>query len=146
MQNTLNENQTTESEAARQARRARRARRRRLQNAFPDLRDEVDEPLITIQTTILSFVLMVVFLTPILITCYATIYLFATEFNFLYKMFVYPMLPPLPRSILTSCFVSYLNTFFLIVLLAFIIVVWRTTYYTIRLFIQYVESGDFVLF
>ncbi|CAI6353336.1 unnamed protein product [Macrosiphum euphorbiae] len=129
----------------RRARRARRARRGRLRiDSWADV-DASQAPLIIIQTTILSFFTVVVFLTPILVSCYATYYAYATELKLFYKLIIYPLTPNFPHSEVVRCCVEFLNSFLVTTLVLFIIVVWRTMYLWMQLIVELLYNGQLFL-
>jgi len=138
--NPTNRNERNESESVR------RARRSLLRmTTWADVVNEPREPLIIVQTTILSFVILVLFLTPILVSLYAAIYSCAAELKLFYQIIVYPIMPDFPHSEVAKCCMSYLNTFLVAALVVFIIFMWRTTYSSIHGAIELMYNGELLL-
>lgn len=130
MQNNYNTDETTEPNTTRRTRR----RRRRIR-----VNREHQEPMLTIHTTILSFITLVFFLTPIIVGVYTTIYVFAA---LIYKILIYPILPNFLHCAHSENGISYFKTFLVTVLMGILIATWRTVYYGIRVFIILVEDGE----
>jgi len=140
MQNNFNTDQTTESNTTR--RNGHRRRQTTTNNRDVIVNQERYEPMITIQATILTFMILFLVLTPILIGIYTTIYVFASEIGFVYNMFIYPIMPIFPSCLVSDRVIAYFNTFLITILIGFVVAIWRTTYYAIRVFIVIMGDSD----
>jgi len=126
MQN--DEDQSTESNTTR--------RQRTAANNRDVINDQQQhEPMLTIQATILTFLFMLFVVTPILVGIYTTIYGLASGIGFFYNMFIYSFMPVFPNGLVSDRVIKYLKIFLIIILIGFVVAIWRTTYYAIRVII-----------